>query len=290
MEIKRSFLSVALAILLIGCGGGSDDAEGHVDPPDAPEVSAPPIALTPAAPNDDLTPQPGSITTTSSAPTVFCGYGVGGSRISGTVTSVSDGDTITVGDTSVRLDSIDAPELGQTYGNESKAALSDLVQGKTVTVAYAKKDRYGRVVGSVFTSDCNLVNLNQVQTGAAWYYEAYKCEVNAEMRNAYAVAQERAQDASRGLWAYTAIAPWVYRNGVDPTVPVCTTTAPSWPPPSSSPAPTPTPTPTPTTPPKPPPTTTSPSPSSCAPIWVNGYRRANGTYVRGHWRRPPGCA
>lgn len=282
MRIRYPIWSIALAVLLTGCGGGDDEP---YSPPDAP---TPPIALTPAAPNDDLTAQPGSITAASSQPSTFCGYDVGGSLVTGTVSTVHDGDTITVGEVPVRLDSIDAPELGQAYGSESKVTLSALVLGKAVTVAYAKKDRYGRIVGSVFTSDCDLVNLAQVASGSAWYYDAYQCEISAEMRNAYSIAQERAQDASLGLWASSAVAPWVYRNGVEPVVPTCTSAAPSWP--ISEPAPA-TPSPAPPTPsPKPPPTTRPPTPSSCAPIWVNGYYRSDGTFVRGHWRRPPGCA
>lgn len=288
MRLKHLISSAALIVLLIGCGGGSDESDSSA----TPEAASPPIALTPAAPDDDLTAQPGSITAASGTHSTFCGYGVGSSRLVGTVSTVHDGDTITVGNIAVRLDSIDAPELTQSYGGESKTKLSALVLGKPVTVAYAKKDRFGRIVGSVFTSDCSLVNLDQVKTGSAWYYEAYQCEISADMRGAYALAQERAQDESLGLWASPAIAPWVHRNGVEPIIPSCTTTTPSWPavtPPSAPSTPSP-----PTTPPSTPPSTTPPStpstPSSCAPIWVNGYYRTNGVFVRGHWRKPPGCA
>lgn len=55
----------------------------------------------------------------------------------GRVVGISDGDTITVLDSSntqhkVRLAGIDAPEKGQAFGQRSKEHLSDLVFGKAV--------------------------------------------------------------------------------------------------------------------------------------------------------------
>lgn len=148
-----------------------------------------------------------------------CGVSVGTQRISGVVTSVHDGDTITVGGESIRLASIDAPELDQVYGLSSRAHLSAMVLGQTVTVAYAEKDRYDRVVGTVFKTDCAYVNLNMVWVGAAWYYEAFQCEIDIRQRQAYAAAQAQARAVQRGLWSAEALAPWVYRNGVDAKVP-----------------------------------------------------------------------
>ena len=148
-----------------------------------------------------------------------CGVNVGTERLTGKVTSVHDGDTITVGGESVRLASIDAPELSQTYGQPSRAALAAMVWGQTVTVAYAQTDRYDRVVGTVFKTDCTNVNLKMVQEGAAWYYEAFQCEIDLRQRQDYAAAHAQAQAANGGLWAGDAMAPWRYRNGVDAKVP-----------------------------------------------------------------------
>jgi endonuclease YncB( thermonuclease family) len=157
-----------------------------------------------------------------------CGYEVGIERLDGTVAEVHDGDTITVNGTRVRLDSIDAPETAQTYGAQSQSQLSDLVLGKTVKVAYAKTDRYGRVVGSVFTSGCKYINLEQVKTGAAWFYRAYQCEISATARYELDQAERAAKSARKGLWSETSpTAPWVYRNGFSPEIPVCTSDSPS---------------------------------------------------------------
>jgi endonuclease YncB( thermonuclease family) len=148
-----------------------------------------------------------------------CGVSVGKQRITGTVTSVHDGDTITVGGESIRLASIDAPELNQAYGPSSRVNLAAMVLGQSVTVTYAQTDRYERVLGTVFKPDCSQVNLNQVASGAAWYYEAYQCDIDIRQRQAYAAAHAWAHTAKKGLWANTAVAPWVHRNGVEAQVP-----------------------------------------------------------------------
>jgi endonuclease YncB( thermonuclease family) len=148
-----------------------------------------------------------------------CSVSVGTLRISGVVTSVHDGDTITVGGESIRLASIDAPELDQAYGPSSRANLAAMVLGQSVTVTYAQTDRYDRAVGTVFKSDCSQVNLSQVAAGAAWYYEAYQCEIDIRQRQAYAAAHTSARTAKKGLWANAAVAPWVHRNGMEAKVP-----------------------------------------------------------------------
>lgn len=161
---------------------------------------------------DGVTPVP------FSGPT-YCGVLTGSGRITGLVSAVHDGDTITVNGQSIRLDSIDAPELAQAYGAQSRDHLAVLVLGQRVTITYAKTDLYGRVVGTVFKADCSNVNLNQVTTGSAWYYEAYKCEIDSHQRIAFAAAQASARAARQGLWGAPAEAPWIFRNGVDAKVP-----------------------------------------------------------------------
>jgi endonuclease YncB( thermonuclease family) len=152
----------------------------------------------------------------------YCGVTTGSGRIEGTVTLVHDGDTITVNEQSIRLNSIDAPELSQAWGIQSRDHLAALVLNQRVTVTYAKKDQYERVVGTVFKPDCTNVSLKQLSSGAAWYYEAYQCDIEIRLRLAYASAQVSARAASRGLWGLRgepALAPWIYRNGVDAKAP-----------------------------------------------------------------------
>ena len=57
-------------------------------------------------------------------------------EFSGKVIGVTDGDTIKVlvnkESVTVRLEGIDAPESGQSYGKKSKEALAEMVAGKIV--------------------------------------------------------------------------------------------------------------------------------------------------------------
>jgi len=83
------------------------------------------------------------------------------SDITGRVVGVSDGDTITVlvdghENVKVRLTGIDAPEKSQPFGAVSKRNLSDQVFGKSVTVEWDKKDKYGRILGRVLVSGTDV--------------------------------------------------------------------------------------------------------------------------------------
>lgn len=128
----------------------------------------------------------------------------------GKVVSVTDGDTIkvlTVDKTlyKIRLNCIDAPEKSQAFGKKSKSNLSKLVAGKTVDVHYKKKDRYGRILGTIFVDNDDM-NIRQIEDGFAWVYRKY-CK-----KSDYYKAEEFAREKKLGLWydKYS-IAPWEYR-------------------------------------------------------------------------------
>ena len=205
---------IVFALVLSACGGGGGGDAGNVQTP----------ASSQAPTSTSLQALPVPINT-------YCGYSVGATLVSGTVISVHDGDTVKISTLSgvrdIRLEGIDAPELAQPYGPQSQANLSALVLNKPVTVAYSKLDQYGRVVGTVFTSSCQLANLTQLHAGAAWFYKAYQCEQTASLRSLYAVAQTTASESRLGLWAATdPEAPWYFRNGREPATPVCTSDLP----------------------------------------------------------------
>ncbi|ENB48100.1 yeaA protein, partial [Escherichia coli MP021561.3] len=42
-----------------------------------------------------------------------------------------------------------------------------------MTVSYSHKDRYGRIIGHVFTTNGTDASRFMVQSGAAWVYERY---------------------------------------------------------------------------------------------------------------------
>ena len=126
------------------------------------------------------------------------------------VVGVHDGDTITGLDDSktqfkIRLDAIDAPELGQPFGQASKKALSEKVFGKDVVVIAKTKDKYGRTVGHVMI-DGRDVNLEMLEEGMAWHYEKY--DHNKRLRE----AEQSARAANKGLWTDgDAVPPWDWR-------------------------------------------------------------------------------
>lgn len=56
-------------------------------------------------------------------------------------------------------------------------------------------------------------NLAQVAAGMAWHYKAYQRDQRPEDRARYAVAEDRAQEEERGLWAdRNPQAPWEFRK------------------------------------------------------------------------------
>jgi endonuclease YncB( thermonuclease family) len=135
----------------------------------------------------------------------------------GHVVGVTDGDTITVLDSTqtqykIRLAGIDAPEKKQAFGQASKKSLSDLVFDKVVSVEYQKEDRYGRIVGKVIVKGLDA-NLEQVKRGMAWFYKKYQNELVQDDRLDYLHAQEAAEAGKLGLWADNeVIAPWDFRR------------------------------------------------------------------------------
>jgi len=69
--------------------------------------------------------------------------------IIGPVERVSDGDTITVRGTRVRLNGVDAPEMDEPYGRQSRAAMIDIAYGQTVECQLTGVS-YDRRVGTCY--------------------------------------------------------------------------------------------------------------------------------------------
>ncbi len=136
----------------------------------------------------------------------------------GTVVRILDGDTVEVLDTykdlhRIRLAGIDAPESGQPFGAVAKRAVSSLVGGETVTVDWHKRDRYGRMVGTLMLDGAD-VNLALVRAGYAWWYREYAGEQSPSDRRLYEAAEKAARRKGVGLWSDPRpIAPWDWRGG-----------------------------------------------------------------------------
>jgi endonuclease YncB( thermonuclease family) len=67
---------------------------------------------------------------------------------------------------------IDAPEMNQPFGAQSKNFLNRLLYEKDVTLISQGEDRYGRVLGNLFSNELN-VNMLMVKFGFAWVYDKY---------------------------------------------------------------------------------------------------------------------
>jgi len=135
--------------------------------------------------------------------------------VDGTVTKVSDGDTIhltTPEQTKlkVRLYGIDAPETdkindrtgqvnipGQPYGDESWKALSNKIMNKKVRVEILDIDKYRRMVGMVFLGERNI-NLEMVREG---YAEAFIEYLKEPYRSEFLKEERGARLARKGIWS-----------------------------------------------------------------------------------------
>lgn len=137
--------------------------------------------------------------------------------IEGRVVGVSDGDTITVLDSTktqhkIRLAGIDAPESRQAFGQVSKKHLSNLVFSRDVTLDCGKTDKYRREVCVVMV-DGQDANLAQVKAGMGWWYRKYQKEQTAQQRADYEGAEAFAKAGKVGLWQDAdPVPPWEWRK------------------------------------------------------------------------------
>jgi endonuclease YncB( thermonuclease family) len=127
---------------------------------------------------------------------------------------VVDGETLRLGDRTVRLAGVEAPERGQNCadangrwfdcGAAAAEALSRLVNGRSVVCLVAGRDRFGRGLGLCSAGGAEL-NAGLVTTGWAL----------AGADDADLLAKEaEARRAARGLWAggFTRPEDWRRRN------------------------------------------------------------------------------
>ena len=124
-----------------------------------------------------------------------------------TVMSVQDGDSLVVKTPDERvtlhLEGVDAPELSQPGGPESKAALSALTLGKTVTVRVkSAAERVARI--ELEGSDVSTL---LIRSGMAWHCPRYTSD------RTLASAEADARASKRGLWrAVRPMPPWLHRG------------------------------------------------------------------------------
>lgn len=144
------------------------------------------------------------------------------------VTRVADGDTITVRNQDgathkIRMHAVDAPELNQAGGEQSKRWLTEQLLNKDVKIVVNNTDRYKRQVAKVVlpADGCEQrlcdgetdINLKAIQAGHAWWYREFARSQSSEDRVLYEQAEDQARNARKGLWQQTApLAPWQWRT------------------------------------------------------------------------------
>jgi micrococcal nuclease len=130
----------------------------------------------------------------------------------GKVVKVTDGDTVTVlnidkKQVKVRLYGVDAPELKQSFGIQSKEFLSCLILGKPIKIENMGVDVYGRVIGKIF-HEGNDISIAMCRSGNAWWFKKYAGQ-NIELKE----AEELAKRQELGLWRHhKPLPPWEYRK------------------------------------------------------------------------------
>lgn len=108
---------------------------------------------------------------------------------------IRDGDTFSClqknQQLTVRLAHIDAPELGQAYGQRAKQALSRLIFQQPLTLTPLGYDKYQRILAIVYDQQGRNVNLALIEQGMAWTYQTKLTD--------YQQAQQQAQLQRIGL-------------------------------------------------------------------------------------------
>lgn len=122
---------------------------------------------------------------------------------------VVDGDTLKLDGQRIRLQGMDAPELGQSCQRDGKAwpcgttarfALAEMVQRGEVFCTASGQDAYGRALARCTVDGVDVAE-ELVRQGLAVAYG----------RHGYEAAEAQARAARRGMWAGTFEKPQDYR-------------------------------------------------------------------------------
>lgn len=136
--------------------------------------------------------------------------------LSGTVTHVTDGDTLWVRPegggkpVKVRMEGLDAPEHCQAWGLQATAALTEKLLHQRIELAGRGRDDYGRLLGRPMLGGVD-VGAWMVAQGHAW---SHRWQHSA---GPYAAEEAAARAARRGLFADAqAMEPRTFRHDHGP--------------------------------------------------------------------------
>jgi len=149
---------------------------------------------------------------------VFFACDVQAASLFGRVIEVQSGDVITIFNLNrpvrVKLLGIDAPEMGQTFGDVAKKHLSDLVYDKFVLVEYSGISADSSIDGRVILNDADI-GAQMIRDGAAWFDLNNQSGLSATNREVYQQSEQAARSERRGLWQQeNPIAPWEFVRAV----------------------------------------------------------------------------
>ena len=139
--------------------------------------------------------------------TLFLTYSVHADKL-----TVTDGDTIRIGEERIRFSGIDAPEMKQTCiyqeiefncGEFSKNLLIEKIADQEVSCIRESKDQYGRTLAECFVGKDSLSSY-LVREGYAFAYRKYSDKFIAD--------EEYAQSKGNGMWSMEFLFPWDYRK------------------------------------------------------------------------------
>ena len=126
--------------------------------------------------------------------------------------TVTDGDTIRIGEERIRFSGIDAPEIKQTCiyqeiefncGEFSKNLLIEKISNQEVSCSRESKDQYGRTLAECFVGKESLSSY-LVREGYAFAYRKYSDKFIAD--------EEYAQSKGNGMWSMQFLFPWDFRK------------------------------------------------------------------------------
>jgi micrococcal nuclease len=123
-----------------------------------------------------------------------------------TVMTVNDGDTVTVFKNKkrekIRLIGIDAPEMGQKpWGEKARKYLESILSSSdwkvTMELDVEERDKYGRMLAYLRTTDGSLVNVSMVKNG---YALLFTFPPNVKYVTDLRAAQREARERKAGIW------------------------------------------------------------------------------------------
>ena len=126
--------------------------------------------------------------------------------------TVTDGDTIRLGEERIRFSGIDAPEMKQTCiykeiefncGEFSRNLLIKKIADQEVSCIRESKDQYGRTLAECFVGKESLSSY-LVREGYAFAYRKYSDKFIAD--------EEYAQSKGNGMWSMEFLFPWDFRK------------------------------------------------------------------------------